>query len=358
MFYSLIPIIILSILIVAHEFGHFIVARRVGVRVETFSLGFGPKLCAIKRGDTTYQICLIPLGGYIKMAGDSREEYAGKKYEYLAKKPEDRAKIVVSGALLNYLLGFFCFAAALIFSFTDYTASVGEVLSGYPAESAGILPGDRIVSIDGKNIYFWAEMLDIIYDKDGQPADIKLLRGNMPLSLKVPTKIKEFDTEKGKIGISLIGIKPGQKSYNNKYGFFAAAKEYWGLTLYTYKMFGSIITGKKSFKQSVAGPIGIFTITKDKAKRGLGELLFVVALLNLSLGIFNLLPFPVLDGGHVLFLCIEKIRGRPLKRKIEESFERVGFSLLILLAVFVTYNDIINFGLWDKLSHWLKNFIN
>lgn len=352
----LIPIVILSILIVVHEFGHFIVARRVGVKVEKFSLGFGPKLFTIKRGNTLYQICAIPLGGYIKMAGDEWEKYKGAKDEYLAQKPLDRAKIIVSGSGLNYLLGFIFFSLALIWGIPDSTTKVGEVVQGYPAYEAGILAQDKIIAVDGKKVEFWVEMVGLIHGKNGEKVNISLLRDGKPIDLEMPTKLETVDTVKGKQGISLIGIRQGHLKYGMKDAFIVGLKDYLKLTLFYYKTLGLLFSGRISFKRSVAGPIGIYYITTGAASIGLGPLLYVLAILSLSLSLVNLLPFPVLDGGHLAFILLEKARGRPLERRIEELITRAGMSLLIMLALFTIYNDMVNFSVWDKLVDWVRTF--
>lgn len=352
----LIPLIILSILIVVHEFGHFIAARKVGVKVEKFSLGFGPKLFGIKRGDTLYQICAIPLGGFIKMAGDEWSECKGKKDEYLAQKPLDKAKIIVSGVGLNYILGFFFLCFALLLGIPDSGTTIGKAMEGYPAFDAGVLAGDKVISVDGKKVEFWIEMVSFIQDKKGAPVSIGLLRNGESRTLQIPTKIEEIDTIKGKQEISLIGIKQGHLKYGVKDVLPVAIKDYLKTTFFYYKTLALMFTGKVSFKRSVAGPIGIYYITTGAASMGLGPLLHVLAILSLSLSVINLLPFPVLDGGHLAFIFLEKIRGRTLKRNTEEAITRVGMSLLIMLAVFTIYNDIINFSVLDNVANWVKSF--
>ena len=356
MFNFLVPIIILSALIIVHEFGHFIVARRVGVKVEKFSLGFGPKLFSIKRGDTLYQLCAIPLGGYIKMAGDEYGEYKGAKDEYLAQKPENRAKIIVAGAGLNYLLGFVFFSFALLLGIPDSTTRVGEVVPGYPAFDAGILPKDKIIAVDGKKVEFWIEMVGLIHGKKGAKVNIALSRADKLIELEMPTKLEAIETTGGRREISLIGIKQGRLKYGLKDAFVVGIKDYLKTTLFYYKTLGLMFSGRISFKRSVAGPIGIYYITTGAATAGLGPLLYVLAILSLSLSVINLLPFPVLDGGHLAFIALEKIRGKALNRNTEELITRAGMSLLIALALFTIYNDMVNFSILDNFLNWIKAF--
>lgn len=353
MFSLLVFVAILSILIVVHEFGHFIAARRVGVKVEKFSLGFGPKLWGITKNDTTYQICAIPLGGYIKMAGESRENFKGESFEYMAQKPKNRAKIVVAGATLNYILGLICLCVALTLGMPDSSPTVGEVIKGYPAEIAGIMPNDKILSIDGKEVNFWVEVVTRIHDKKSAKIDVAILRDAEVINLSLGTKMEVFDTPDGKSEITVIGIKQGEVKYSVLKAASVAARDYFNLTILNYKIIGMMLTGKMSFRQSMAGPFMIYAITAHAAKKGLGYLMYILSMLNLSLAIFNLLPFPLLDGGHIALIAIEKIRGRRLNKKVEESIERVGFGLIITLAVFVMCNDIVNLGIWDNVVKWV-----
>lgn len=353
----LIFIVCISTLIFVHELGHFIAARRAGVKVEVFSLGFGPKLLTHKKGGTTYQLCVVPLGGYIKMAGDSRKECKGKSYEYLSSSCGARASIIVSGGVLNYLLGFLCLSAALVFGIPDYSSTVGTLLEDYPAQEAGLLPGDKIVSIDDKKISLWGELVTNIQDKNGQSVDIGLMRNGELLKLRVPTKLEEVDTARGKVEISLIGIEPGYLKYGIKDAIVKGAGEYLRFTVFYYRALGSMITGRTSLKRSATGLIGIYKITTNAASMGMGPLLNVLSVINLALAIFNLLPFPVLDGGHLVLIGIEKLRGKALSIKIEDSLNRVGITLLIFLVVFVTINDFIRFGLWNGIVGFLKTLI-
>ncbi|HDZ77158.1 MAG TPA: RIP metalloprotease RseP [Candidatus Omnitrophica bacterium] len=353
----LIFIVCISILIFIHELGHFIAARRAGVTVEVFSLGFGPKLLTRKKGDTIYQLCAIPLGGYIKMAGDSRKECTGKSNEYLSSSCGHRASIVVSGGILNYLLGFICFSVALVFGIPDYSSTVGTLLEGYPAQEAGLLPGDKIVSIDDKKISLWGELITNIQDKNGQSVDIDLIRAGELLELRVSTRLEEIDTVRGKVEISFIGIGPGYLKYGIKDAVVVGAREYLKFTAFYYRALGDMLTGKISLKKSATGLIGIYKITTNAASMGMGPLLNVLAIINLALAIFNLLPFPILDGGHLLLIGIEKIRGKPISIKIEDALNKLGITLLIFLLVFVTINDFVRFGLWDGMVVFFKALI-
>lgn len=343
---------VLSVLVIIHEFGHFMAAKRQGVKVEKFSFGFGPKLLGIKKGDTEYIVSLVLLGGYVKMAGDEPASARGESFEFLSKSVAQRFKIVFFGPFLNYLLGFLLFWFVLFIGSPTATNKVGELLKGYPAETAGLQKDDRIISVDGKATRYWEELTDIIHNKTSGALKLVIERetreGRKTLDINLTPERKEITDIFGKKrSISLIGVSPSGEVVSVRYGFFAsfrkAGQQIFKLTEITCKSFLFIVTGKMSLKESVTGPIGIFIITSNAAKLGMIYLLQLMAILSTSLAIFNLLPIPVLDGGHILFLIIEKIKGRPLSAKAQEIATQAGLFLLIALMVFVFYSDILRF---------------
>jgi regulator of sigma E protease len=321
-------------------------------------LGFGPRLFGIKPKETEYIICAIPLGGYVKLAGDNRDEFKNQPYEYLARRPFERAKIIFFGPVLNYLLGFLCFWMVNFIGYPTLTSKVGGLVDGFPAKAAGIMPGDRIISVDGNKVRYWEELQNTIHKRKEGSLDISVLRGGEVIEINVIIRREKIDSILGeKQTVGLIGIKPDLEDtilvrHNIFEAFVLGAKKVLDLTCLTYKAIWRIVRGYLSFRESVTGPLGIFYITKTAAKLGLSALLHLVAVLNVSLAIFNLLPLPLLDGGHLLFLGIEKLRGRVLSQRVEEIINRVGISLLILLAVFVFYNDLIKFGIIDKFTNF------
>lgn len=361
MFSLLIFLIILSIMILVHEYGHFAQARRLGIRVEKFSLGFGPKLLNYKRGDTEYTLCLFAFGGYVKLAGDSREDCKGESYEFLGRKPLERAKVIFAGPALNYLLAFVCFWLVNLIGYPNLTTRVGEVMAGYPAESAGILKDDLIISIEGKSVQYWNQLQEIIYKNKASFVELELLRNGEKVKLAVKLAQKEVKNILGsKQRISLLGIRPKGETvivrHNVFAGFILAADNLWNLTVLTVSAFGKMLTGGLSFKENVTGPLGMFYVTDQAVKIGFNAVLHLMAVLSASLCIFNLLPFPILDGGHLFFLGLEKLRGRHLSEKVEEKISQVGFGFIISLAVFVFLNDLVKFGLWQKAVDVLKQF--
>jgi len=347
----LIFLLILSVLILVHEFGHFIVAKKTGVRVEEFSLGFGPPLFKRKKKDTEYSINLFPLGGFVKLAGDNLEEYTGKPDEYFYQKPGRRFWIVFFGPLLNYFLGFLFFWLICFVGYPSLTTKVGGLLDGFGAKEAGIVSGDKITAIDGKEVQYWEELQKIIYSKGSQEyVKVSLIRDNKNIVIPVRIKGKSVEDLFGKERkLGLLGITPFDEVVTVRHGFFAsfiiAFNKTKDLTVMTYKALGYLVTGRLSMRESMTGPLGIFFITSKAASLGIIAVLHLMAALSLSLAIFNLLPLPILDGGHIAFLALEKIRGRALSIRVDKAVTKAGITLIILLAVFVTYNDVVrNFG--------------
>lgn len=352
-------IFILSLLILIHEFGHFAAARKIGVRVEQFCLGFGPQLLKKKKNHTQYSINAIPLGGFVKLAGDDLEEYKGEKFEYYSQPPGKRFWIVFSGPMLNYILGILFFWIIFFVGFPTLTTKVGGLLEGFGAKEAGLKVGDKIASIDGKAVGTWDELQEVIHRKKGvDKVRLWIERNNEVFSLDVRIKEKELDDALGqKKNVGLLGITPFGETIEISHGFlesfFLGVKEAWNITLKTYTALWRMITGKLSVRESVTGPVGIFFITSQMAKLGVVAVLHLIAALNISLAIFNLLPLPILDGGHILFLCIEKIRAKTLSLKTERIITRIGLTMIVSLAVLVTYNDILKF-FGDKIIKFFK----
>lgn len=359
MFSFLIFLIILSIMILVHEFGHFITARRLGIRVEKFSLGFGQKLLSYKKSSTEYCLCLIPFGGYVKLSGDSWQECKGEKHEFLGRKVSDRFKVIVAGPALNYALAYLCFWSVNVVGYPNLTAKVGEVMKGYPAQDAGLLEDDTVISADGKAVKYWQELQDIIRNKKTEQLDLEILRNGDKIRLGVGLRREGVNNIFGqKKKVNLIGIRPKGETvivrHNIAQGFIMAGENLWNLTVLTLGAIGRMFVGAMSLKESVTGPLGMFYITSEAVRLGLSAVLHLMAVLSASLAIFNLLPLPVLDGGHIFFLGLEKIRGRHLSQKAEENITKVGFGLIMVLAVFVFLNDLERFGALEWILKIIK----
>ena len=351
-------LLVLGVLILIHEFGHFLAAKKVGVRVEKFSLGFGPKVFCRTKGQTSYCLNAIPLGGYVKLAGDSLEEYKGRPDEYFSKSLRQRAAIIFFGPFLNYVLGFLFFWVILFAGYPTLTNKVGGVVEGFGAKLAGVQAGDRITAIDGKNVEYWEDIQKNIQSKKTSTVKLSILRQNKLLNVDVKIREKSVDDQLGqKRSVGLIGITPFDEIVTIRHGFFEsfllAGQKTWDLTVLTYKALWRMITGKLSMRETMTGPLGIFFITSKAASLGIIMLLHLVAVLNISLAIFNLLPIPVLDGGHILFLGIEKIRGKALSLKAERVVTNIGLTAIFSLAIIATYNDLMRvFG--DKITKFLQ----
>jgi regulator of sigma E protease len=359
MFTLILFLLILSVLIIVHEFGHFIMAKRAGVRVEEFSLGFGKKLFKRKFGDTEYSIASIPLGGFVKMAGDNLEEYTGKHDEYLSKRPGERFKIIFFGPLLNYVLGFLCFWLIFFVGYPTLTTKVGGLIEGYGAAVAGIQVGDVITAVDGKVVRYFEDLQKEIHSKkEAAAVELSVKRGEQELKIPVNIREKKLDDALGqKKNVGLIGITPYDEVVIVKHGFFESlilgVTKTWDLTVMTYKGLWLMVTGQLDVRESVTGPLGIFYITSKAARLGVIAVMHLMAVLSVSLAIFNLLPLPVLDGGHLFFLGLEKVRGRGISVKAEKIIAQIGMSFIITLALFVTYNDIVRiFG--ERITKFFK----
>lgn len=361
MFSVIVFFAVLGVLIFVHEFGHFIIAKKAGVKVERFSLGFGPVLLRRKKDETEYTINAFPLGGYVKMAGDNAQDFKGESGEYLSKPPAKRAAIVFFGPLLNYVSGILFFWLIFMMGYPSFSNKVGGLIEGMGAQKSGIQAGDRIISVDGKKLNSWEELQAVIQVKSkGQQAKLIVSRADKQFPVDVNIETKDFNDPLGKKhSIGLLGIKPDENELIKvRYGVFQSfslsIKKTLELTVLTYSGLWQMVTGKLSMKESVTGPLGIFFVTSNAAKIGLIAVLHLMAVLSISLAIFNLLPLPVLDGGHILLLAIEKVRGKCLSIKADNFITKFGMSLMILLALFVTYNDIVRlFG--SKISKIIGN---
>jgi regulator of sigma E protease len=345
----LVFLFILGLLIIVHEFGHFIIAKRCGVRVEQFSLGFGPRLLQKTKGGTEYSISAIPLGGFVKLAGDNMEEYKGRPDEYLSQPVKSRALIIFFGPLLNYLLGFLCFWMIFFYGYPTFTNKVGGLLDGYGAKDAGVVVGDQILSLGGEPVKYWDDIQRIVRSRKDSPV-LKMVasRGGKNYEAEVKIRQKEVgDTLGQNQSVGIIGITPYDELTTVRYSFWKSAQlageKTWELTAITYQGLARMLIGKMSVRESVTGPLGIFYITAKAARLGVIAVFHLIAVLSVSLAIFNLLPLPILDGGHLFFLLLEKIKGRPLSQKSERFITQVGLALIIALALFVTYNDIVRF---------------
>jgi regulator of sigma E protease len=421
-------VIVLGILIFIHELGHFAVAKLSGVRVERFSLGFGPRLIGFKRGETDYRISVLPLGGYVKMLGESPGEDvsdAERLRSFTCKPVLTRAAIVAAGPAMNIALAAFLLPVIFMIgiripAYLDGPAVAGHVAAGGAAEKAGIANGDIIESIDGKPVPTWEELIEVLSLNPGRPLDVALRRGDARLTVALTPDtsddtgagyagmyppmppvvggvadgypaseaglrpgdeivsvdgtdvahwagletlirrdgaIKTFVVRRGdatltmmitprfneEMKVFVIGINRDEKQVLKRYGLLEAVEEGLeaaaGMTWRLLVVIKGLITGRFSLK-TLGGPIMIAQVAGRAAESGVSELLSLVAFLSLQLGIINLFPIPVLDGGHLLFFGIESIKGSPLSERFVAVAQQIGIALIVALMVLVTYNDI------------------
>jgi len=340
-------IVLLGVLIFAHELGHFLMAKRAGVGVLKFSLGFGPRILGRKFGETEYLLSLIPLGGYVKLLGESPgEELAEKdrKRSFLTQTVWKRIAIVAAGPLFNILLALTIFTLVNMTGLPVLTAEVGMTHPGSAAMESGIRAGDRITAIGGKAVTKWDEISEIVSDSNGMPLLITLQRDGLTREITVTPKAMKVrnlfgeEVESFKIGISPSTHTVVQRR-NPLSAFGEGIRQTWMISKLTVisivKMFQGVISPK-----TMGGPILIAQIAGAQVKEGIVPFLLFMALLSINLAILNLLPIPILDGGHLLFYGVEALTGREVNLRWREMAQQVGFALLILLMIFVFMLDI------------------
>jgi regulator of sigma E protease len=368
-------IIVLGVLIFVHELGHFLVAKLLGVSVEKFSLGFGPKLFGKKIGETEYLISAFPLGGYVKMFGEGgfieggeahppaegeeppggvksvetqRELTADEKARSFAHKPPlARIAIVMAGPTFNLAFAWLVFIVLFMVGVPTITARIGEVLADKPAARAGILKGDVVTSINGKRIHQWDEISGAIAKGAGSPLAITIHRGAQELNFTVTPELNEGKTLFGEtVKRPAIGIAAaGEVATEHHSPFQAIIKG----SEYTWKMIDLTVMSLVKMVQrvvplnSIGGPIMIVKMAGETAQAGGLSFLSFVALLSVNLGVLNLLPVPVLDGGHLFFFFWELVFRRPVSQKAREYAQQIGLMLLLGLMLLAFYNDIIRY---------------
>ncbi|MDD5439461.1 MAG: RIP metalloprotease RseP [Candidatus Omnitrophica bacterium] len=338
---------VFSVLILVHELGHFVTARRMGVRVERFALGFGKTLFSVKHGETEYAVNLFPLGGYVKLAGEDPYDRKGAADELCSQPVGKRFWIFANGSVANYLFGFLVLAVLYSFGVPTLTAEIGGILKGSPAETAGLKAGDTILSINKSKVDYWDEVTKIIReDKDALPLTVTFNRqGDRKELVIVPKVLSTENIFKQKTQFVGIGIAPGEKvvmvKSNPLKAVNLAAGHVWFFTTATYKGLWFLVTGAMPVKDNVGGPIRIIEILAKSIKYGVQSVLSLLATISMALAIFNMLPFPILDGGHVLFLVVEKIRKKPLSIKVQEQISNVALVLLIAFVLYVSYFDTV-----------------
>ena len=341
-------IILLGILIFAHEFGHFLVAKYSGVGVLKFSLGFGPKLVGKKIGETEYRISLIPLGGYVKLLGESENEKLPEEDERRSffKQPVlKRAAIVSAGPIFNFVLAILIFTIVYMVGVPTLTTYISGVQEGSPAFEAGIREGDVIAAIDGKEITRWESLAEIITKSDGGELRITITRGEQLRDILLKPRLYKSknifgeDIESYKIGVSPSSEHAVVDRMNPFLAFWTSLKQTWFISKLTVlsiiKMFEGVVSPR-----TLGGPIMIAQIAGAQVKEGIIPFVLFMALLSINLAILNLLPIPILDGGHLFFYLAEAVTGREINIKWREMAQQIGLVILIALMIFVFIMDI------------------
>ncbi|MCQ8782571.1 RIP metalloprotease RseP [Mangrovibrevibacter kandeliae] len=352
---------VLTIIVFFHELGHFIIGRLCGIRVLVFSVGFGPELAGFNdRHGTRWKLCAIPLGGYVKFLGDEnaasmpdanaleRMSEADRSEAFPAKSVGKRAATVAAGPIANFIL------AAAIFAGTAYFSGlvvgdpvVAEVQAGSPAEAAGFRPGDRVISADGNEIDYFGDLQRYVSVRADTPIRMTVERDGKPLDLTVTpretTQADGFGNDYRTAVIGLVASNDGSSFRVHYLGPLESLRygvaQSWFVVARTVDFIGEMFAGKQDTKQ-IGGFVSIAQISSQVATLGFAPLLNLAALLSISIGLLNLLPIPVLDGGHLLFYAFEAARGRPLSERVQEIGFRIGLALVALLMVFALWNDI------------------
>ena len=348
-------IVILGLLVFVHELGHFLSAKKAGVKVEEFGFGFPPRLWGIKKGETIYSVNLIPLGGFVKILGEDGEG-ENNPHSFANKKIGQRAKILIAGVAMNILLGAVLLSLGYLIGLPeaiDDSQSVGAakvqisfVGPGSPAEKAGLKIGDEILVIsngaqEAGNIFLVKTVQDFIAENKGQALTLKIKRGAEILSLSVVPRI-EHPSDEGPMGVALARVAVVSYPWHQALwqGIKSVGQLVWLILVFLGGFLWSLISQGKMVGE-VMGPVGIFSITGQAAQMGFVYLLQLTALLSVNLAIINILPFPALDGGRLLFLLMEKIKGSPVSQKVEKVVHSAGFVFLILLMAVVTLRDVM-----------------
>ena len=360
----LIPFIfVLSVVVFFHEFGHFIVARLCRVRVLVFSIGFGPELCGFNdRHGTRWKISAIPLGGYVKFFGDENAasvpelpqlesmNEAERAESFFFQPVRKRAAIVFAGPFANFILAIVIFAAIFgIYGKQSMTARVDQVQPDSAAAAAGFQSGDVVVAIDGKPIDDFADMQRVVSESAGDQLSVKIDRKGTDLVLKATPVLKEVKDNFGNVHrIGILGISRSMDAADMKFqpvsppqAVVMGVQETWFIVDRTLSYIGGVVIGRESADQ-LGGPARIAQISGQVAKIGFMPLIHLVGVLSVSIGLLNLFPIPLLDGGHLLFYSIEAARGRPLSERAQEVGFRIGLAIVVMLMIFATFNDIVH----------------
>jgi regulator of sigma E protease len=360
-------LVILTVLVFVHEFGHYLIARWNGVRIDVFSIGFGPELFGWwDRAGTRWKFSTIPLGGYVKMFGDSdassglpasglaRLAPAEREVSFHYKTLGQRAAIVAAGPGANFLFAVVVLAILFMTYGQPFTpAEVGQVQPGSAAEQGGVRPGDVILKIDGRTVQRFEDVQQAVRLNPNVPMTIVVRRDGQEEPLNVtPTRTELTDRFGNRYEIGLLGIARSGMEYVKRdpaTALFQAGTETWDLSVQTLKAVWQIVIGTRATDE-LGGPLRIAQMSGEVAQGGVVAILWFMAVLSINLGLINLFPVPVLDGGHLLFYAAEAVRGKPIGQRAQEYGFRIGLALVLTLMVFATWNDLVHIG----IGNWFK----
>jgi regulator of sigma E protease len=350
--------VVLGVLVFIHELGHYLAARWRGIHVEAFSIGFGQALAAwTDRRGTQWRLCWLPLGGYVKLHGQERPEDVSQEVRdgwqpnrtFHGKSVLSRAIVIAGGPAANFLLAAVLFSIMFAVQGEPGAPVVDNVLPNSAAASAGILPGDRIEAINDHKINDFDSVVRVVSSSPGKPLSIVLLHGGATRTISVVPGTVD-DGGGGKIGV--LGISRALQPVGPVTAVVDGVAHTYDVAAQTLVGLGQIISGQRG-TQGLGGPLKIAQLSGKVAENGVGSLVTFIALLSVNLGLINLFPIPILDGGHLLFLFFEAILGRPIPPRAQDYGYRAGFALIACLFVFVTWNDLTSFGLF----HWVASLI-
>lgn len=358
-FHYIVPfLVVLTVLVFVHEMGHFWIARRNKVRVEVFSIGFGPEIVGwTDKHQTRWKISALPLGGYVKMFGDANAvSMPGEGLEAMTpeeravsfhhKRVSQRAAVVAAGPIANFLFAIVVFAGLFMAVGQPFTPPlVGEVVDNTAAARAGFAPGDRIFEINGEKIDRFQQVQQIVQFGLGEPLTVRVLRDGKSVTLHAtPEVVEQSDNFGHTYQIGQLGLKAKGIEYirlNPLSALWHATEETAFLTTSTFKAIGQMIVGTRTTKE-LGGPLRIAEMSGEMAEGGVISTVWFMAVLSLNLGLLNVLPIPMLDGGYLLFYAAEAIRRRPLGPRIQDYGFRIGLTLVLLLMIFATWNDLVH----------------
>ncbi len=343
----------ITIVVFFHELGHFAVGRWCGVQVDAFSIGFGPELFAWNdRHGTRWRVAALPLGGYVKFHGDMNAASAGtdesvagmteaeRSVTFQAQPVAERAAIVAAGPIANFILAMVILTGLIYVEGVPASdARIGLVNPGTAAAAAGFRPGDVVTAIDGKPVANFAAMQQIVVGSAGTALHFDVLRDAADVGLDAVPESKVEDGKNGPVHVGRLGVQVAMEGTTLSHAVADAGRTCWNIVAVTGRYVGGLVLGREKADQ-LSGPAGIASAAGEAARMGIGPTLGLITLLSVSIGLMNLMPVPLLDGGHLLYYAYEAVRGRPMSRRAQEFGFKVGLALVSMLMIFATYNDL------------------